>query len=281
MGVRYKDSRLNGLVSDPIFLMDCLEIIFQDAYFVAINKPAGLLVHRSDLDRYESRFALQMLRDQIGQRVYPLHRLDKPTSGVLLFALTPEAARELSPAFNDGRICKTYLTVVRGYTDTWGCIDYPLKEKLDRMTDGRAFPYKAPRSAITEFRRLATIELPLAIDRYPTARYSLLEAQPKTGRKHQIRRHMKHISHPIIGDSTHGKGDHNRLFKTRFGCDRLLLAATALTFLHPYMQTARTIVAPLDDAMMNVIQQLGWDTVVKAWTKDIFAEEPSDDSHHV
>ena len=261
--------------------MDSLEIIFQDTHFVAINKPAGLLVHRSNIDRHEFRFALQMLREQIGQRVYPLHRLDKPTSGVLLFALTPEAARELSPAFIDGRISKTYLVVVRGYAAARGCIDYPLNEKFDRMVDGRTFPNKAPRSAITEFRRLATVELPLVVDRYPTARYSLLEARPITGRKHQIRRHMKHISHPVIGDSTHGKGNHNRLFKAKFGCDRLLLAATALTFPHPFTQTARTIVAPLDDAMMNVISQLGWDTVVKAWPRGKFAEEPSDDSHHV
>ena len=174
--------------------MGDLEILYQDAYFVAINKPPGLLVHRSAIDRYESRFAIQILRDQLGQWVYLIHRLDKPTSGVLLFALTPEAARKLGSAFTEGRISKTYLAVVRGYTITEGVINYSLKEKFDSMTDRRAHREKAPQSAITKFRRLATVELPVSVDRYPTSRYSLIAVQPKTGRKHQIRRHMKHVS---------------------------------------------------------------------------------------
>ena len=243
--------------------MGDLEIIYQDAYFVAVNKPPGLLAHRSAIDRHESRFAVQILRDQLGQWVYLVHRLDKPTSGALLFALTPEAARKLGSTFTDGRISKTYVAVVRGHTVTEGVINYSLKEKFDRMTDGKAHRDKAPQPAITEFRRLATVELPVFVDRYPTSRYSLIKVKPKTGRKHQIRRHMKHVSHPIIGDTTYGKANHNRLFKELFKSNRLLLAATELTFFHPYRQTLCTIHAPLDMSMINIFKQLGWDTVIK------------------
>ncbi len=241
-------------------VLDHLEIIFQDDHLVAINKPSGLLVHRSRIDRHETRFALQMLRDQIGQWVFPVHRLDKAASGVLIFALTPQVARELSALFSTDRVDKTYMAVVRGHTDTRGVIDHPLKEKLDKMTDTMTDPSKAPQPAITNYRRLATVELPLRVDRYPTSRYSLVEVTPRTGRKHQIRRHMKHISHPIIGDTTHGKGKHNRLFRERFGCDRLLLAATQLSLLHPVTQKKLRLTAPLPESMAWVIRQLGWDS---------------------
>ncbi len=225
---------------------------------MAIDKPSGLLVHRSRIDRGESRFALQMLRDQIGRRVYPVHRLDKAASGVLLFALTPAAARDLGALFTTTKLSKTYLAVVRGYTDSEGVIDYPLKERLDKMTDADADRSKAPQPAVTGYRRLATVELPLRVDRYPSSRYSLIEVKPTTGRRHQIRRHLKHISPPIIGDTTHGKGNHNRLFRERFGCDRLLLAATEVRFLHPYTERVLTLTAAPQDTMAWVIRQLGW-----------------------
>ncbi len=225
---------------------------------MAINKPAGLLVHRSRIDRGELRFALQMLRDQIGRRVYPVHRLDKATSGVLLFALTPTAAREIGTLFITSKVSKTYLAVVRGYTDSQGVIDYPLKERLDKMTDANAERTKAPQPAVTGYRRLATVELPLRADRYPSSRYSLIEVEPTTGRRHQIRRHLKHIAHPVIGDTTHGKGSHNRLFRECFGCNRLLLAATELSFLHPSTQRVLTLNASPGQTMASVIRQLGW-----------------------
>ncbi len=239
-------------------ILDRLEIIYQDDIVVAINKPPGLLVHRSRIDFHETRFALQMLRDQIGQRVYPVHRLDKAASGVLLFALTPAAAREVSTLFVTAKVSKTYLAVVRGYTEPQSVIDYPLKERPDRMTDAQADQSKAPQPAVTSYRRLATVELPLRVDRYPTSRYSLVQVTPTTGRKHQIRRHLKHISHPIIGDTTHGKGNHNRLFRERFGSDHLLLAATELSLLHPRSQNALKLIAPLPEAMASVVRQLGW-----------------------
>lgn len=229
-----------------------LEILFQDEQLIAINKPAGLLVHRSMIDRHETRFALQMVRDQIGQRVYPLHRLDKPTSGVLLFGLNAEIARQMGEVFSARETEKQYLAVVRGYTAADAVIDYPLREELDKMTDRLADQDKAAQPAITEYQRLATVELPHAAGRYPTARYSLISVSPKTGRKHQIRRHMKHIFHPIVGDTTHGDGKHNQLFRDAFDCQRLLLHASGLSFAHPVSGEPVSINAPLDEPFSRI-----------------------------
>ena len=238
---------------------ETLPILFQDNCLAAINKPSGLLVHRSMIDRHETRFALQLVRDQIGQRVYPVHRLDKPTSGVLLFALSSDIARTVSEQFSAGRVSKTYLTIVRGYTPEKGTIDYPLKEKLDKMTDRKARQDKPAQPAVTDYRTLASVELPLQIDRYPCSRYALVEASPRTGRKHQIRRHMKHIAHPIIGDAKHGKGNHNRYFAQHFGADRLLLACTRMSLQHPVSGEPLTLNAPLDDVFLSLINRFGWD----------------------
>ncbi len=207
-----------------------------------------------------------MLRDQIGQRVYPVHRLDKPTSGVLLFALDRQTARQLGERFTLGKIAKTYLAVVRGITETEGLIDYPLTEDLDRMTDTRARRNKRPQPATTGYRRLAEAELPFAVGRYPTSRYSLIEAYPRNGRKHQIRRHLKHIFHPLIGDTKHGEGKHNRFFREQFGCHRLLLAATELSLVHPRSGEVLTLVAPLDATFTSLLEQMGWrDRVPNHW----------------
>lgn len=235
-----------------------MDILYRDDCLIAVNKPPGLLVHRSRIDRRASQFALQMLRDHIGQHVYPLHRLDKPTSGVLLFALDADSARQMMPLFSDGRIDKRYVAIVRGYAAAAETIDYPLREVHDKMTDADANPDKPAQAAITCFTRLATAELPIAVGRYATARYSLLSVAPKTGRKHQIRRHMKHIFHPVIGDTTHGDGRHNRLFRQHLACGRLLLAATELGFVHPRTGVRVSIKAPLDSEFSTIIDRLGW-----------------------
>jgi len=230
-----------------------LAILYQDEYLVAINKPAGLLVHRSMIDRHETQFALQMVRDQIGQRVYPFHRLDKPTSGVLVFALDSNIARQMTEAFSARAMEKEYLAIVRGYTTEKDIIDYPLKEELDKMSDRQANQNKEAQPAITEYQRLATTELPHAVGRYPAARYSLIKVSPKTGRKHQIRRHMKHIFHPIVGDTTHGDGKHNQLFRDAFDCQRLLLHASGLRFSHPVSGEFVSIDAPLDGPFSRIV----------------------------
>lgn len=235
-----------------------LTLLYRDESLIAIDKPAGLLVHRSLVDRHERRFAVQLLRDQIGARVYPLHRLDKPTSGVLLFALSPQAARRMGAVFEQQAIQKTYLAVVRGYAAVHGRIDYPLREALDRLSDSQALQDKPPQAAVTDYRRLARLELPVSDGRHATSRYSLLALQPHTGRKHQIRRHMKHIFHPIVGDTTHGDGRHNRLFRERLGCARLLLMSAELAFLHPETGAPVRIRAPLDAEFSRVVARFGW-----------------------
>ena len=246
-----------------------MDILYRDAHLIAVNKPSGLLVHRSRIDRQARHYALQLLRDRIGQRVYPLHRLDKPTSGVLLFALDPDSARQMMPLFSGGRISKRYLAIVRGYTAETDTIDYPLREELDKMTDAGVDPDKPAQTAITRFTRLATVELPVAVGRYATARYSLLSVMPKSGRKHQIRRHMKHIFHPVIGDTTHGDGRHNRFFRGQLDCQRLLLAATEMVFDHPLTETVVCIRAPLDREFSTVIDSLGWSDCIHPLFTDV------------
>ena len=205
-----------------------LPILWRDEHLVAIYKPAGWLVHRTGLDAGETRFIVQTLRDQLGQHVYPLHRLDKGTCGVLLLALHPEAVSKTRAVFEGHRIHKRYLALVRGWAPAQCDVDHAL-----RPDDA---PPDAPvQSAQTAFKRLATLEHPEAFDpRFAATRLSLVEAMPHTGRRHQIRRHLKHIAHPIIGDATHGKGPLNRWWADRLGLQRLWLHAWELGFEHPY-----------------------------------------------
>lgn len=235
-----------------------LAILYRDEYIVAIDKPSGLLVHRSELDRHETRFAVQMLRDQIGQRVWAAHRLDRGTSGILLFALSPEMAGRLGRQFEAGSVDKRYLAVVRGHPPENGRIDHPLQRQRDAREFVGPDSSEAPQDALTRYRRLADIELPFAVDRYPSSRYALLELEPLTGRRHQLRRHLKHIAHPIIGDATYGKGRHNRFFAERFGCRRLLLACTELAFDHPASGDRLKIKAPVSGEFAATLAQLGW-----------------------
>ncbi len=235
---------------------ESLPIVYRDDTLIAVHKPAGLLVHRSVLDRHETRFALQMLRDQIGQLVHPVHRIDKGTSGLLLFALDREVGRLLSGQFERGEVEKRYIAVVRGHPAASGEIDHPLARMADEHAGIAA--NALPQPARTRFRRLATVELPHRVDRYPTSRYALVELQPLTGRWHQLRRHMKHIAHPIIGDATHGKGRHNRLFQQLFGHPRLLLAAIGMRLVHPASGQALQLQAGLADDFAEVIGRLGW-----------------------
>lgn len=236
-----------------------LAILYRDEHLIAIHKPSGLLVHRSQLDRHETRFAVQMLRDQIGRHVHPAHRLDRGTSGILLFALDRDIARALGARFTAQQVEKRYLAVVRGHPPLAGTLDHPLRrlhdDHEDRLAAATADEVQA---AVTHFRRLAIAELPHAVDRYPSSRYALLELRPETGRRHQIRRHLKHAAHPVIGDATYGKGRHNRLFTTLFGNQRLLLACVELGFTHPVSGVPlRLQAAPADD-FARVLAALGW-----------------------
>ena len=206
--------------------------IHRDDWLLAVHKPAGLLVHRSPIDRHETEFALQYARQlNGGEHVYPCHRLDRPTSGVLLFARDPSTASLFGKALMAGQVQKTYLALVRGWAAEQGSIDHALREHaVDRRCRDEPQPL---REALTHFRCLARTEIAVEVEGYPQSRYSLLALYPQTGRKHQLRRHMQHISHPIIGDTNYGRTRHNRYFAERFGYSRLMLAATELAFRHP------------------------------------------------
>jgi tRNA pseudouridine65 synthase len=232
-----------------------LPILYADDTIVVVNKPSGLLVHRSPIDRHETRFAVQMVRDQLGRRVYPVHRLDKGTSGALVFALDRDTARSLAEAFASHEVVKTYLAIVRGWPAESGEIDHPLAAVRDEYAPSVD---TGPKASRTSFRRLETVELPHRVDRYPTSRYSLVELQPDTGRRHQLRRHLAHVSHPIVGDSTYGKGRHNRLFAELFGAQRLLLACIRLEFTHPRDGQSVSVEAAPGQDFESVVRRLGW-----------------------
>ena len=205
-----------------ILICKMLEILYHDVHLIAINKPPGLLVHRSPIARDVSEFAVQTLRNQIGQKVFPTHRLDRKTSGVLLFALTPEINARVMKLFAEKLMEKSYVAIVRGYTEDHGRIDYPLKHESGKLQE-----------AISEYVTLGRSEINVSFGKHKTSRYSLVSISPKTGRKHQIRKHFAHIMHPIIGDRPHGCNKQNRLFKDRWGMTDMLLHAEALNFVHP------------------------------------------------
>lgn len=242
--------------------MEQLPILYRDEFLVVVHKPSGLLVHRTDIDRHETRFAVQIVRDQIDCKVYPVHRLDKGTSGVLLFALQPETGKALIAQFEAQRVGKTYLAVVRGHPAESGEIEHPLTRIRDAYEWSGTEMESEVQQSLTRYRRLAKAECDAHVDKYPTSRYALVELEPLTGRRHQLRRHLKHIAHPIIGDSTYGKGRHNRFFQQAFGCHRMLLASVSLSLTHPATRRPLTLLAPLTDDFANVLAALGMQRAV-------------------
>ncbi|WP_291779418.1 pseudouridine synthase [Cecembia sp.] len=229
-------------------MVTLLEIIYEDEYYIAINKPAGVLVHRTNLAKEEYELlAVQMLREQIGQKVYPLHRIDRPTSGVLIFGKNSEATSLLQPLFPTAEVKKFYLCLVRGYIAEHGLIEQPLKKKL----------YGELQEAMTEFCRIDQVEIPYASSsRYPSSRYALIKVYPHTGRMHQIRRHMAHARHYIIGDSTHGDNKQNIFFRTTFGLKNLLLHAWQVEFTHPFTKNKVRLEADIPSYFLEIVEKL-------------------------
>lgn len=203
-----------------------LSLLWRDEHLVALHKPSGWLVHRTGLDAHEHRIIQTRLRDQLGQWVYPVHRLDKGTSGVLLMALSADVARACAQAFEARRVDKHYLALVRGWPPADTAVDHALRPD-DAPPDSPA------QDARTRLRCLATLNLPIPVDHYPSTRAALVLAEPETGRHHQIRRHLKHLAHPIIGDATHGKGPVNRWWAAHLDVQRLWLHAWRLGLAHP------------------------------------------------
>lgn len=222
-----------------------LEIIYQDEYIVAINKPHGLLVHQSPIARDAEEFALQLLRDQLGRTVYPAHRLDRKTAGILLFSLDKETDRIMQQKFQNREVGKKYLALLRGYAPAEQTIDYPLKKEDGTIQD-----------AVTHFKTLKSFELPIPFGKYPSSRYSLVEAAPETGRMHQLRRHFAHIFHPIIGDRPHGCNKQNKFWLEHFQMNTMLLHASELAFNHPHTDQKIELKAAISSEFERVLANL-------------------------
>jgi len=277
----FMSTQFDNVIPKVIPEKPVLTILYQDEYLVAVDKPAGLFVHRSFMDKHEIYFALQLVRDQIGQYVYPVHRLDRPTSGVLLFALTQEVAQRMNEAFanksnevsnnirniqedyKDAELTKTYYALVRGHLpilEQDALIDHPLKEKLDKLGDKDVSRDKPAQLAKTYYRVIKQASLPISLGKFDSIRYSLVKMIPITGRRHQIRRHLAHLRHPIIGDINYGDNKQNPFFINYFGFKRLMLIAKSLSFIHPMTQQKIIINAPFDEQWRHVFKKFDWAT---------------------
>lgn len=237
-----------------------IELVYQDEHLVVVNKPAGMLVHRSRVADGEKVFLLQTLRDQLGQHVFPVHRLDRPTSGLMALTTSGEMAANLVGQWQTAAVAKEYLAVVRGHLVGQGEIDYPLVPMADRRVAGST--NKEAQSAISQWRGLAVAELPYAVGRYPTARYSLVALTPQTGRRHQLRRHCAHLRHPIIGDVNHGDNKHNRFMRDDFGVAGLLLHSHLLRLPHPATGQPMAFTLPPPAHWQPLLSQCGWQPLV-------------------
>ena len=214
-----------------------IDLLFVDDHVVVANKPSGLLVHRGWAD--DDDVALFRVRDRLGQHVYPIHRLDRGTSGALVFARTREDAAALGRSFEARRTEKHYLALVRGRpANDAGTIDHP----VPGSEDGPRVP------AVTHYQ---------VVERSTAARCSLVLAIPETGRLHQIRRHLKHLGHPLIGDVRYGSGALNRQYRAEYGLHRLALHAYSIGFEHPRTGLLVTVTAPLPDDLALALDRLG------------------------
>ncbi|MFT6216588.1 MAG: tRNA pseudouridine65 synthase [Roseivirga sp.] len=223
-----------------------LELVFQDEFVVVINKPNGLMVHRSPISMSNAdTFAIQELRDQLGVYVYPAHRLDRKTSGLLVFALALENLKLINAQFEAKTISKTYHAVVRGFTEPEGTIDYALTNDKGKTQE-----------AVTHYKTLDQTEINVPLGQHATSRYSLVEVYPETGRMHQIRKHLAHIHHPIIGDRPHGCNKQNKLFLEKWGLTEMLLHAIKIEFDHPVTNQRLSLEAPYQPEFTRIKQLL-------------------------
>ena len=224
-----------------------VKFLYEDEYLVVAKKVAKISVHRSEMCR-DRRTLLTMVRNKLGgQYVYAVHRLDRPVSGPLLFAKSPEMCRELQKQFNEKTVEKKYLALVRGWLEGEGEVD----KQLVKKSNG------AIQDCLTRYRGLATAEIDEPLGKFPTVRYGLVELEPVTGRYHQLRRHMRDLAYPIIGDSTDGDSHQNRFFREKFELRRLMLHCFYLSFKHPVSQELiKTYLEP-DKDLLRIYDQLG------------------------
>ncbi len=236
----------------PEKLNSPIPVLYEDEQLIAVAKPSGMFVHRSVADRSATEFVVQTVRDQVNCFVYPIHRLDRPTSGVLLLAKSSEAAAVYATMFAERRVQKTYLALVRGFAEESGRIDRSLVSDKGRGRPS-SDPLSVPQEAETQYRTIERFEASFPSGPHATTRCSLVEASPKTGRYHQIRRHMTGISHPVIGDADHGDTKVNRLFQQQAGVTRLMLAAVRIEFVHPVTEAGIVIDCPPDESFSSVL----------------------------
>lgn len=222
-----------------------LEIIYEDEYLIAINKPHGLLVHRSSIATNTDVYALQLLRDQVGYHVFPVHRLDRKTSGVLLFSKTAEFVSKMQAQLQEDSSVKKYTAIVRGYFPEEISVEYPLTNDKGKTQE-----------ATTLFKCIQQVEIEQPLGKHSTSRYSLIEAFPKTGRMHQIRKHLNHLRHPIIGDRPHGCNKQNRLFLEKWQLNSMMLHAHELTFIHPTSKDTVQIEADCSEEFVRISKVL-------------------------
>jgi len=234
------------------------DIVYRDSGLLAVNKPPGVPVHGSRQLEDQPTTLLAMVRRFHGVPAHAIHRLDRPVSGINLFTDNRELLVQMSRQFERRQVRKTYLAIVRGWPEPSGVISHPLLPPRDERKPG-----SVAREAITRFERLATVETPFAVAPYATSRYSLLALYPETGRRHQLRMHMKHISHHLVGDTSYGRGEHNRLFRQEFNCHRLLLHSRSLEFHHPVTERLLSIRAPLDESFSRIVKTFSWDSAIE------------------
>lgn len=223
---------------------DAIHILWEDDRLIAFSKPSGLLVHRSAISS-DRKVMVSYLQDMLGYKPFPVHRLDRPTSGLILFAKDKDAASAMAGQFKERDVKKIYLAVVRGWVNQEGKVDRPVKTPSDYG------PVKVA-EALTYYKPLLRTEIPISAGRYPTSRFSLLQVKPKTGRPHQIRIHLERISHPIIGDTRYGDSRYNYLFRDHFDSHRLLLHSLSLEFQHPFSRENIKITAPPRELSLGV-----------------------------
>lgn len=234
-----------------------LEILHIDDDLVVVNKPSGLLVHRTDLAKGEQDAVVQRLNAQLSRWVYPIHRLDRATSGVLVMALNETVARQLGEQFMARSTDKNYLAIVRGHTSQEGVIDYPLAKLNEEKGRARFKIEGTEKEAISRFQTLESFQIPVPVSRYEQMRLSLVSVQPEQGRTHQIRRHFKHIFHPLLGDTRYGCRHHNQAMRDHWSQDlRLMLHAEQLSFVHPVNQQRISVSAPIPDDMKTLLDSL-------------------------
>ena len=233
-----------------------IRLLHEDDRYLIVSKPPGLLVHKTPIDAHETENLRDLLRDHFSGRIDPVHRLDKPTSGVIVFGKDPAAIDACKQQFESRETKKDYLAVVRGHIDSPGCIGKPLPKGMTG----------SPKIARTTYFPLERCELKYPISRYPSARFTLVRCTPHTGRYHQIRLHFKHFRHPLIGDSQHGDKPQNRAFAKHTGSAGLLLHARSFGFTHPD-GTRLLIEAALPDRWLDMESATGWS--LETWTEDI------------